>query len=70
MALRLRFQSIVQQKGQLVDKCLANLRHSFIDCGFGDQLDNCLKDQFIVDLRSDQIKKKLFKNEDKALATW
>ena len=39
-----------------------------IDCGFGDQLDNRLKDQFVVGLRFDQIKMKLLEDEDKALA--
>ena len=59
LASRVRFQAIVQHEGQSVDEYLAELRHSSIDCGFGDQLDNRLKDQFVVGLRSDQIKKKL-----------
>ena len=68
LASRVRFQSIVQHEGQSVDEYLADLRHSSIDYGFGDHLDNRLKDQFIVGLRSDQIKKKLLEDEDKALA--
>ena len=68
VASRVRFQSTVQHEGQSVDEHLADLRHLSIDFGFGDQLDNRLKDQFVVGLRSDQIKKKLFENEDKALA--
>ena len=39
-----------------------------IDCCFGDQLDNRLKDQFVVSLWSDQIKMKYFEDKDKALA--
>ena len=68
LASRVRFQSIVQHEGQSVNEYLADLRHSSIDCGFGNQLDNRLKDQFVVGLRSDQIKKKLLEDEEKALA--
>ena len=64
----MRFQSIGQQEGQSVDEYLAELRNYSIDCGFGDQLDNRLKDQFVVGLRSDQIKKKFLEDEDRALA--
>ena len=39
-----------------------------MDCGFENQLDNCLKDQFVVGLKFDQIKKKLLEDEDRALA--
>ena len=65
---RVRFQTIVQHEGKSVDKYLAELRHSSIDCGFGNQLNNRFKDQFVVGLRSDQIKKKLLEDEDRALA--
>ena len=68
LASRERFQSIVQHEDQSVDEYLADIRRSSIDCGFGDQLDNRLTDQFVVGLRSDQIKKKLFEDEDKPLA--
>ena len=68
LASRVRFQSIVQHEGQSVDEYLADLRHSSIDFGFGDQLDNRLIDQFVVGLMSDQIKKTLLKDEDSALA--
>ena len=44
LAFRVRFQSIVQHEGQSVDEYFADLRHSSINCGFGDQLDNRLKD--------------------------
>ena len=39
-----------------------------MDCGFGDQLDNRLKDKFFIGLRSDHIKPKLFEDEDIDLA--
>ena len=50
LASRVRFQSIVQHEGEPVDEYLAELRHSSIDCGFGDQLDNRRKDQFLAAL--------------------
>ena len=68
LASRVRFQYIVQHEGQSVDEYLADLRHSSIDCGFDDQLDNRIKDQFVVGHRSDQIKKKLLDDKDKAFA--
>ena len=40
---RVRFQSTIQHEEQSVDKHLDELRRSTIDCGFGDQLDNRLK---------------------------
>ena len=68
LASWVRLKSIVQHKGLSVDKYLANLRHSAIDCGLGDELDSRLKDHIVVSFRSNQIKKKLLKDEDKALA--
>ena len=68
LASRVRFQSIVQHESQSVDEYLADIRHSSIDCCFGDQLDNRLKNQFVVGLRSDQIMKKLREEEEKALS--
>ena len=53
LASRIQFQSIVQHEDQSVDEYLADLRHSSINCGFVDELDNRLKDQFVV---SGQIK--------------
>ena len=55
-------------RGKSVHEYFADLRHSSIDCGVGDKLDNLFKDQCVVGLRSDQIKKKLLEDEDKALA--
>ena len=68
LASRVRFQSISQHEGQSVDDFLAELRHASIDCGFGDQLEHRLKDQFVVGIKSDQIKRKLLEDEDKSLA--
>ena len=64
---RVHFQLIFKLEGQSVDEYLAELPHDSIDCGFGDQLDNRLKDQFVIVLKSEQIKNKLLGNEDKSL---
>ena len=68
LASRIRFQLIVQHEGKSVDEYYAYLSHSLIDCGFSDKLDNCFKHIFVVGLMSNQIKKKLLDNENKALA--
>ena len=39
-----------------------------MDCDVGDQLDNRLKDHFVIGLRSDHIKEKLLEDEDRDLA--
>ena len=44
LASQVRFLSIVLQNGKSVDKYLADLRHSSIDFGFSDTLDNRHKD--------------------------
>ena len=57
MASRVRFETISQHEGQNIDEFFAELLHAFINCGIGNQLDNRLKDQFVIGLRSDHIKK-------------
>ena len=44
MASRVRFTTLLQHGGESIDEFIAELRHAFMDCGFGDQLDNRLKD--------------------------
>ena len=68
MASRVRFGTVFQHEGQDIDEFIAELRHASMDCGFGDQLDNRLKDQFVIGLRSDHINKKLLEDEDIDLA--
>ena len=68
MASQVRFGTVCQHEGQDIDEFIAELRHASMDCGFGDQLDNRLKDQFVIGLRSDHIKKKLLEDEDRDLA--
>ena len=69
MASRLRFGTVSQHEGQSIDEFIAELRHATMDSGFGDQLENRLKDQFLIGLRSDHIiKKKLLEDKDKDLA--
>ena len=57
MASRVRFGTISQYEGQNIDEFISELRHASMNCGFGDQLDNRLKYQFVIGLRSDRIKK-------------
>ena len=68
MASRVRFGTVSQHESQSIDEFIAELRHASMDCGFRDQLDNRLKDQVVIGLRSDHIKKKLLEDEDKDLA--
>ena len=68
MASRVRFGTISQHEGESIDEFIAEIRHASMDCGFGDQLENRLKDQFVIGLRSDHIKKKLLEDEGRDLA--
>ena len=68
MAYRVRFGTISQHEGQSIDEFIAELRHASMDCGFGDQIDSRLKDQFVIGLRFDHIKKKLLEDENRDLA--
>ena len=67
MASRVRFGTVSQHEGQSILEFIGELRHASMDCGFGDQLDNRLKDQFVIGLRFDHIKKKLLEDADRAL---
>lgn len=68
MASRLRFGALHQHEGQSVDDFIAELRHASLDCAFGGENDNRLKDQFVLCLHADHIKKKLLEDEDRSLA--
>ena len=68
MASRVRFGMVSQHESQNIDKFIAELRHASMDCGFGGQLDNRFKIQFVIGLRSDHTKKNLLlEDEDKDL---
>lgn len=67
LASRIRFQTLSQHEGQTIDEFIAELRHGSMDCGFGDTLENRLKDQFIAGIRSDHFRKKLLEDEDRSL---
>ena len=67
MASRVRFGTVSQNEGQSIDEFIAELRHASMDCGYGDQLDNCFNDQFVIGLSSHHIKKKLLVDEAKNL---
>ena len=68
MAYRVRFGTVSKQDGKSIDEMIAELWHASMDVGFGDQFEGRLKHQFVIGLRSDYIKKKLFENEDRDLA--
>ena len=68
MASRVCFGTFSQHEGENIDEFIAELQHASMDCGFGDQLESRLKDQFVIGLRSDHIKKKLLEDEDRDLA--
>ena len=53
LASNIQFQAISQHEHQSVDEFLPKLRHFSIDCGFGNRINNRLRYQFVVDLRSD-----------------
>ena len=67
IASRVLFGTVSQHEGQKIDEFIAELRHASINCCFGDQLDNRFKDQFVISLQSDNIKKKLFEDKNKDL---
>ena len=68
MACRVRFGTVSQHESQSSDEFIGELRHTSMDCGFGEQLDNRRKDQFFINLLSDHIKNKLLEEEDRDLA--
>ena len=68
MASRVRFGTVLQHEGESIDEFIAELRHESMNSGFGDQLASRLTDQFVIGLRSDHIKQKLFEDEDRDLA--
>ena len=68
MASRVRLGTVSQHEGQNIDEFIAELRHASINCGFCNQLDNRLKYQIVIGLRSDHIKKKLLEDENRDLA--
>ena len=57
MAFRVRLQTLSQHKGESIEEFIAKLRHASNDCGFGDQHESRLKNQVVIGLRFDHIKK-------------
>lgn len=64
---RLRFGNLRQSETQSIDEFEVSLRKESIDCKFGGQLDDRLKDQFILGVRSESTRKKLLDMEDSSL---
>ena len=64
MASRVRFGNLRQSETQSIDQFEAALRKESVDCKFGDQLNDHLKDQFVRGVRSDAVRKKLLDMED------
>ena len=59
MASRVRFVNMRQTEAQSIDQFEAFLRKESVDCKFGGQLDDHLRDQFVRGIRSDATRKKL-----------
>ena len=68
LASKVRFHACSQHEGQSVNEYLAELRHAAIDCAFGTHLESRLKEQFVVGLKAENIKKRFLEDEDKAIA--
>ena len=68
MASRVKFNNLRQLDSQTIDEFDAILRRESVDCRFGTQLDDRLKDQFVAGISNDSIRKKLLDMESKPLA--
>ena len=42
MASRVNFDTVFQHEGQSINEFIAELRHAYMDCGYGDQVYNRL----------------------------
>ena len=62
LACKIRFHDCSQHEKQSVGEYLAELRHAAVDCEFGTQLHSRFKEQFVVGLKANIIKRFL---EDK-----
>ena len=64
LAGRSDFTNIRQQEAQSVEEFAASLRAASIFCKFGAYLDIRLRDQFVIGLKTDSIRKRLMENDD------
>ena len=64
LAGRSDFTSIRQKEAQSVEEFAAALRAAAIHCKFGAELDIRLRDQFVIGLKTDAIRKRLMEKDD------
>lgn len=64
LAARHEFSRVVQKESQSVDEFAAILRRSSLYCQFGADLDDCLRDQLLVGLRSESIRMRIMKRDN------
>lgn len=64
LAARHEFSHVVQRESQTVDEFAAALRTSSLHCNFGNELDGRHRDQLIVGLRSEAVRKRIMERED------
>ncbi len=64
LAGRSDFTSIRQKEAQSVEEFAAALRAAAIHCKFGAELDIRLRDQFVIGLKNDAIRKRLMEKDD------
>ena len=62
-AARVQLARVSQHEGQTIDEFLAELRKASQECEFGGQLEDRLRDQLLVGIRSDAIRKRLLEHE-------
>ena len=77
LAARHEFCHVLQKDGQTVDEFAAALRTASLYCEFGAELDGRLRDQLLVGLRSEPIRKRIMERDAitfadalKLAATW
>ena len=64
-AQRMKFSKRVQAEGESVDQYILDLRKLTLGCNFAANLDERLRDQLIIGVRSDGARKILMKKEQK-----
>ena len=67
-AARVQFARVSQHEGQTIDEFIAELRKASQECEFGMQLEDRLRDQLLVGIRSDAIRKRLLEHERDSLS--
>ena len=63
LAARHQFGHLSQKGSQSVDDYSASLRTASVQCGFGADLDVCLRDQLLLGLKSEAIRKRIIERD-------